>query len=76
MEVIALIFLIILLILFVIFVINMIIKKNRSTDNVYDDNFVEKIDLSRWRGGVRYPVGYYKKENEFHKIEKKLRYSK
>lgn len=76
MGCIVLLFMILLLISFVGFMLGMIRKKAHSSNTVVNNRSVEKLDLSRWRGGVRYPAGYYKSESDFYKSEKKLRYSK
>lgn len=51
--------------------------KEIGTSNTIEKNYnfsIHELDLNRWRGGVRFPAGYYKTKEEFYQIEKNLRY--
>ncbi len=52
------------------------IKKFGSNSFMGENNnfSLQKLDLNKWRGGVRFPAGYYKTKEDFYKIEKSLRY--
>lgn len=76
MDYIVLLLLVLLLMAVIRFMYKMVRKKALSSNNFVTDHSVEKFDLRRWRGGVRYPAGYYKSESDFYKSEKQLHYSK
>lgn len=62
-------------ILFLLYAVSKI--KKMSTNNTMQKNdgiLLEKIHLNKWRGGVRFPAGYYKTTEEFYQIEKNLKY--
>lgn len=60
---------------FVVRFFNLKKENSFSTMNCENDS-AKQAGLAKWRGGVRYPAGYFKTEEDFYKIEKKLRYHK
>lgn len=66
--------------LFVTLIFSAIKGQSKSTTSKLvvanvSNTIAQKADLNKWRGSVRYPAGYYKSEEDFYSIEKKLRYS-
>lgn len=65
--------LIIFLVSFIVYMLNLIRQRMISIDD-NPNRSIERLDLSRWRGGVRYPAGYYKNETDFYESEKRINY--
>ncbi len=60
-----------------LFVYSSIKIRKFGTDRISENNYdvlLQKLDKSKWRGGVRFPAGYYKTKEEFYQIEKNLKY--